>query len=131
MRLNVYLPDELAATVRGRLPDLNVSAVLQDALRALLGCRHELIACAACATAIDKRRMIDDALSRFYMDLHWRLGELVNSDRGGTAEGAARIAKDVGERHQISAAGRLPLPRPSRALRQEQRVIDIDKERTA
>src|SRR2546423_8100958 len=99
MRVNVWLPDELNATIKRELPDVNVSAVLQRSLAALLECRHDELACSACASPIDRRQLIDNALSAFYLDLHWKLCELV--DRGGTAEAAARIAKDIACRHHV------------------------------
>jgi post-segregation antitoxin (ccd killing protein) len=122
-RLNVYLPDELAATVRATLPELNVSAVLQRGLQAALECRHHRMVCADCAAPVDHRELIDDALSSFFVDLYWKLHELV--DKGGSAEGAARIAKEVGGRHRVAAAARMPLPRASRAQHRAQRVVDL------
>lgn len=123
MRLNVYVPDELAASVKGRLPDLNVSALLQAALRDALGCDHAELVCSSCASGFDRRRYRDEQLSDFYSALLWALDPLAR--RGATVEGACRVVKDIGERHQISAASRLPLPRPSRAERARQRVLDF------
>lgn len=123
MRLNVYVPDELAATVKGRLPDLNVSAVLQAALRNALGCEHHELVCSTCASGFDRWGYRDEQLSAFYSAALWELDPLVR--RGATAEGAARVLKDVAMRQQISAAVRLPLPRPSRAERARQRVLDF------
>jgi hypothetical protein len=125
MRVNVWLPDELNATIKRELPDVNVSAVLQRSLAALLECRHDELACRECASPIDRRQLIDNALSAFYADLHWRLRDLV--ERGGTAEGAARIAKDVACRHRVSCAPNMPLPRPSREQRHRQRVLEFDR----
>jgi post-segregation antitoxin (ccd killing protein) len=123
VRVNVYLPDELNVAVRTRIPGVNVSAVLQRALQDLLECEHRRLVCAECASPIDMRERVDEALCSLYLDLHWRLVELV--DRGGTAEGAARIAKDVALRHRVSCAPNLPLPRPTRAQRQRQRVLEF------
>lgn len=123
MRVNVYLPDELNVAVRTRLPDVNISSVLQRALQQLLACEHRRLVCAECASPIDMRELVDEALCSLYLDLHWRLIELV--DRGGTAEGAARIAKDVALRHRVSCAPNMPLPRPSREQRRRQRVLEF------
>lgn len=116
-RVNVWLPEELHTTLHERLPSLNLSELVQSAIRGVLGCRHEELACATCAEPISRWKLIDDALGRFYDDLMWRLEEHLH--RGGTTEGTGRVMKDVAERHQISAAGRVPLPRLSRAQRQE------------
>ena len=115
MRVNVYLPDELAATIRASVPELNLSRALQDALRGLLSCRHDQLECSACAAKVDRGSFIDRALSAFYWDLVDELHRLV--DQGGTAEGAGRIAKDVAQRHQVSAARNAPLPRPPASRR--------------
>jgi hypothetical protein len=123
-RLNVWVPDELHATFRARLPEANVSRLLQEAMRGLLDCRHEQLACRRCAAPIDRRRLVDERLSEFYSDLLWSLEPLVN--RVGTAEGAARIAKDVALRFQIPGAEDVPLPRPSKANRQ--RAEDLEWE---
>jgi hypothetical protein len=115
LRVNVWIPDELAGSVKERLPELNVSAVLQEALRDRLGCRHDRTVCASCAASVDSWQLGTDRLERFYLDLLDGRRELILN--GGTAEGAARIAKDVGTRHQIGVAARQPLPRPTRAER--------------
>lgn len=118
MRVNVWLPDELVAAVREHLPDVNVSKTLQAALRSLLSCKHDRMVCAECAQPVDLAALLDEAKSAFYSQLRWELEALVNND--GTAEGAARVAKDVAVAHQITAA-KAPLPRPGRAQRQRQR----------
>lgn len=123
-RLSVYVPAELAETVRSRRPRLNVSKLLQTALVDALACRHDQLACARCAAEVDRIALRHDALDAFYVDLMWQLRELV--DRVGTAEGAARVAKDVGERHQIPAAARTTLPRPSRAQRRRHKITELD-----
>lgn len=58
---------------------------------------------------------IEDALDALYRDLLWVLEDLV--DRGGTAEGAARVLKAVAKRHGVRSADS-PLPRPSRRTRE-------------
>jgi hypothetical protein len=122
-RINVWVPDELASTVRRELPDVRMSSVLQRALASLLHCDHHVLVCAECASPVVLRELVDEALCAVYLDLHWRLVELV--DHGGTAEGAARIAKDVAVRHHVSCAKNLPLPRPTKAQRQRQRVLEF------
>lgn len=116
MRLNVWVPDELAVTVREAMPGVNVSKVLQDGLRSLLKCGHETVACADCGEPIDKAQLVDDALSAFYRQVWWELHDLVHAD--GTCEGAARVFKAVAEAHQISAAKRMSVPRPPRGKRE-------------
>ena len=128
-RVNVYVPDELDATVRSKLPDINVSQVLQRGLQAALECRHARLVCSECAFPVDHRELIDAALSKFFIDLLWALRNLV--DRGGTAEGAARIAKQIAMQHQVSAAKNAPLPRPSRAQRHANKVVDWFDARSA
>jgi hypothetical protein len=114
-RVNVWIPDELHRTVKRRLPRLNLSAVVQGALAAQLECAHEKLSCSSCSTAVDHRQLIDAALGRFYSDALWDIGNLGRI--GGTAEGAARVLKEVAGRHRISLASRLPLPRRTRAER--------------
>ena len=116
MRLNVTVPDRLIERVRTDLPDVNVSGVLQAALRSLLECDHERLSCATCETTVSRADLATTALDQLYRDLLWALEPLV--DRGGTAEGAARVAKSVGLEHGIPAAERVPLPRPNRAMRE-------------
>lgn len=126
MRLNVFIPDALHATFKKRFPRVNVSAICQAALAALLECRHDQLACAACATSIDRHELADRALSSFYSDVLDRLHPLVT--RGGTAEGAARVLRDVAGRHAITAALRIPLPRPTRGERTAYKVTPIPTE---
>jgi hypothetical protein len=49
----------------------------------------------------------------FYRDVLHELGE--HARRGGSAFGAAVVAKRVARAHGLAAAERLPLPRPTRA----------------
>lgn len=58
---------------------------------------------------------IPQAMEVLWKDMLWALEELV--DRGGTAEGAARVLKQVAVRHAIPGAEN-PLPRPSRRTRE-------------
>lgn len=114
-RVTLWVPDELEAAVRGDLDGLNWSAVLQEGLRARLGCRHDTVVCSWCAEPIDRLALADAAKGSLFLDTMDRVSELVR--RVGTAEGAARVALDVAQRHQVSAARDYPLPRPSRAER--------------
>ncbi|MCU1495376.1 MAG: hypothetical protein JWO62_3140 [Acidimicrobiaceae bacterium] len=50
---------------------------------------------------------------RFYAELLYELGE--HAQRGGSAFGAAAVAKRVARAHGLEAASRFPLPRPTRA----------------
>lgn len=125
-RVNLYVPDELLATVRDALPDLNASAVLQDGLRARLVCTHDELACRRCALPITRAAVSEPRIGEFWFDLWWALDGLIA--RGGTAEGAARVARDVGRRHQITAALRAPLPRPTRAERRRNTVAELPLE---
>lgn len=129
MRVNVWLPDELNDAVRAELPELNISNVLQEALRDRLGCRHDRAVCARCSAPLDPWSMANERLDRFYLDLIDALAELML--RPGTVEGACRVAKEIGERAQIPAASRRPLPRPSKAMRTALKVRDIDQPRRA
>ncbi len=123
--MNVWLPDELNDAVRAELPELNISNVLQEALRDRLGCRHDRAQCARCSAPLDPWSMANDRLDRFYLDLIDALGELMLRP-SGTVEGACRVAKEIGVRAQIPAAARRPLPRPSRAMRTALKVRDLD-----
>lgn len=116
MRVNVSVPDALMEQVRSDMPDLNVSAVLQKALRDLVECDHERMACADCGEDVD---VVD--IARESMGLLW--AELVHAwqplvDRGGTAEGAARVGKEVAVRMGAAGAERRALPRPPRHHRE-------------
>lgn len=122
-RLNVYLPDELAGEVKRRLPGLNVSETLQEALRALFECRHHRTVCAACSAPVDLHKAqeaaVRDLLVRFREALYPTI------QRGGTAEGAARVLWHQAELAGWSAATKIPLPRPTRAERHTQKVRDF------
>lgn len=115
-RVNVFVPDELLDLVRATLPTVNVSGLLQEALRELMRCDHKQVACARCAAPIELADLVDGPLSQFYGEALWALGELVHD--GGTAEGAAAVLKHVAQRHGVREADRRPLPRSTRANRQ-------------
>ena len=116
MRVNVYLPDDLGEKVRSELPDVNVSAVVQEALRHMLDCEHERLTCDGCGEVVDRSTVAGAAMADLWRDLLWAWEPLV--DRHGTAEGAARVARDVAVRHRVPRADRIPQPRPSRAMRE-------------
>ncbi|HUC37020.1 MAG TPA: hypothetical protein VMR97_07850 [Acidimicrobiales bacterium] len=129
MRLNVYLPDELATTVREKLPDIKMSGVLQEALRGLLGCHHAELCCRTCAIPITRAEITTEALDAFYAELSDRLDLLVR--RVGTAEGAAKVARDVARRHGIGFASWRALPRPTRGEREHQKQLAWELERAS
>jgi hypothetical protein len=112
MRVNVYVPDDLGERIKAHLPDVNVSAVLQDALRGLLDCGHERLRCDGCGELVDPEAVGGAALDAFYRELLWRWQELV--DNRGTAVGAAQVAKQVAVEMGVPGAERRPLPRPPR-----------------
>jgi post-segregation antitoxin (ccd killing protein) len=118
-RVTLSLPDELAELLRVQLPQLNISGVLQEALRARLACDHRTLACSRCSAPVSRFSLEDDALGRFYKAAMWELRELV--DEGGTVEGAARVLKRIAICHAVTEAEQYPLPRPSRQRREELR----------
>lgn len=122
-RLNVYLPDELAGEVKRRFPGLNVSETLQNALRALWECQHWHLACAACSEPVELHGAIDAAVTALFRDIYVAL--LPSMQRGGTAEGAARVMQHQAELAGWSGAAKVPLPRLTRAERHTQKVRDF------
>lgn len=112
-RANVYVPAELWAEVEEQLPDLNVSAMLQEALRSALRCDHDQVACTSCAAELSRADVAQAELEALYRDAMDRFEGLVRS--GGTATGAAKVFRDVGRIHGVAAADAMPLPRPTRA----------------
>jgi Arc/MetJ-type ribon-helix-helix transcriptional regulator len=127
MRVNVSLPDELYQALRERCPELNVSAVVQDALRALIDCQHDRGArCTVCAATIDL-----DGLTMVARSAAWRLvweaiGDGVRA--GWTMEGLARVARDRAMSHGVAEAQRWPLPRLTNAARALQRDTPVELE---
>lgn len=117
VRINVSVPDALIERVRAELPDLNVSGVLQSALRRLLECDHVRLVCGDCGEEVDPddAAIIADTLARFWRELLWAWQPLV--DKGGTAEGAARVAKRVAVEMGVPGAERIGIPRPPRNAR--------------
>lgn len=115
-RITAYLPDQLNAQVRAHLPGLNVSRVLRDALVERLECHHERLECQRCAAVVSPLEAADELLGRFYGDVWERVGELAR--RAGTAEGAVKALREVGEAYGVSAVARYPLVRSTRATRE-------------
>ncbi len=115
-RVTVYVPDELRARIREQLPGINLSKELQDALVGRLDCRHDELRCARCAARLDRLEAIDAALGRFYGELWEQLGALAH--RAGTAEGAVKVLREVGNDFGITDASRLPLVRSTKRARQ-------------
>jgi hypothetical protein len=116
VRVNVSVPDPLFEQVRENLPDLNVSGVLQDALRALLDCDHDRLVCACCDSPVSSDEVATTAQDRLYRALLAAWEPLVDSH--GTAVGAATVAKRVALEVGVPAADSLPLPRPARSMRE-------------
>lgn len=115
-RLNVYLPDELAETMRATLPGLNVSAVFRAAIEAVLDCPHEEWACADCGSHVDRDAVVRTEVERFYREAMERVEPLVFAV--GTAEGAAGALQDVARSWGVKTG---PRPRPTRAERERAR----------
>jgi hypothetical protein len=116
MRLNVYLPDDLGEKVRSEMPDLNLSGLLQQALRQALDCAHERWVCADCGEDVDTDEVCRGAMKELWDELWWSWEPLV--DRRGTAEGAAKVGRDVAVRMGVPGAAMRPLLRPTRAMRE-------------
>jgi hypothetical protein len=123
-RVTVWVPDELHATVRDELPELNWSAAMQRGLSASLECDHRELICRRCNHVADTELAAKQALGRFYGDALAALEPLIH--RLGTAEGAARILQGVAAVYGIPGAERIPLPRPSKS--QRRRTWEAPKE---
>lgn len=114
-RINVTLPDELAARVRAEMPGLNVSGVLQEALRDRIVCDHRELTCTCCGARVLRAELELTVLGAFYAEALWRLREPVA--RCATAEGAARVLADLARSWEVPEVDRTPLPRPTRSQR--------------
>jgi hypothetical protein len=123
-RRSVYVPGQLLDEVLDRIPDLNLSGVLQDALRELLGCEHEQLACRDCAAPLHRAAIVELTLTRFYGDMMEALGPLIR--RGGTAQGAAAKVREVATEWRVRLAIDAPAPRPTRAERSATKVKPVD-----
>jgi len=114
-RVNVTMPDELAVLVRESMPGLNLSGLLQDALRDLVQCPHSALTCACCGARTLRVELAAIALGSFYREVIWQLQEPVS--RCATAEGAARVLQSVARSWEVPDVDRTPLPRPTRSQR--------------
>lgn len=112
-RVNLYLPDELAAAVRDQLPGVNLSALLQEQLRARLACSHELVACVRCTAQIEASELARGPLWAFWREIAAAVEPIVF--RVGTATGTAAAAWGVARAHGIPVG---PNPRPTRSERE-------------
>lgn len=121
--MNLSVPSELLEEVRRQIPDLNLSAVLQEALREHLECTHERLGCARCGVPVSRDGIIDRALTYFYGDVQAALGPLVR--QGGTAEGAARKVREVAVEWQLRFAIETPAPSLTKAERVASRVKEL------
>lgn len=111
-RTTVWIPDELLERVRAERPDLNLSAIVQGALRELLDCPHDTLVCSACGELGLRDEIERAALGRFWRAVAVRLEPLI--DRRGTAEGAARLVREVAVAHGVIPAAAAPAQRPPR-----------------
>lgn len=112
-RVTVWVPDALDRARRAHLGHLRLSSLVQDAIRARLGCEHLQLACAVCGEPVDRGGLLSGAVVDFYRDAIGALGQLVA--RVGTAEGAARILQATARRWDLPGVESIPLPRPSRS----------------
>ncbi|HLY82058.1 MAG TPA: hypothetical protein VKQ71_03685 [Acidimicrobiales bacterium] len=112
--MTVTMGDELYQRVHDELPGLNVSALLQEALRARLKCSHDGLECRGCGARFGSTELVVGGMQRFYGEALNALDDLVYG-AGGTAEGAARVLRRVAERFGLEVSR--PLPRPTRAQR--------------
>jgi hypothetical protein len=122
-RVNVSVPIELLERIRAEHPSLNLSAVFQDGLRALVECPHEHLACARCGANLRHSAVAEEALGRFYIDLISALRKHIQ--REGTAEGFGRQMKALGEEHGVRLASELPLPTLTRIERHAAKVKEF------
>lgn len=119
-KLSVSVPDELIEAARTRHPAMNVSRVLQDALRVALDCPHHDLVCAGCGDELEAARLSRLALERFYVDAIRALEDLLW--RGGSVEGSARVLRRLALEHGLAdAVARVQLPRLSRGEREHRR----------
>jgi len=114
-RVSVSLPPELLEQARALHPDLNVSGLLQDALRALVSCEHEDLVCARCGTSVRDAAVAERALSRFYVDAMTLVHDHALAE--GTVIGLTRRLRDLARSYQLRIANELPMPGLTRAER--------------
>ncbi|HEV8674999.1 MAG TPA: hypothetical protein VGX21_13210 [Methylomirabilota bacterium] len=113
VQVTVWVPDDLDEARRALLPHVKLSVLVQDAIRARLGCEHLELACRLCSYPVDRAELIAEALGDFYRQALAALEPLVW--QVGTAEGAARILRKVARRRGVPGVEHLPLPRPARS----------------
>jgi hypothetical protein len=114
-RVNLTVPEELLVQFRQQAPGACLSQILRESLVQRLDCDHGYLQCEGCSKTFSFQQMAGAGAAKFLGELLWKFTELV--DRGGSAEGAARVAKDLGVRMQIPGAEGMSLPRPSRSAR--------------
>lgn len=115
--MSLTLPAELARAVREKFPRINYSKVLRDGLQAMLGCRHERLACVHCGNVETRWGLVGAELRQFLGDVLW--SDLVGLvDAGGTAEGAARLIRERAIRLGLPGAEALPVPKATRRTRE-------------
>lgn len=119
--VSVWIPNELAATVKAQLPRVNVSRTLQEALQRLLGCEHHELVCGACSTAIPRVDVVAPPLAAFYADVMGVISVLSRRP-GMTVEGVARAIREIGRNHGVAAADVTPLPALTDAERRSRRA---------
>lgn len=124
MRVNVYVPDDLAAEVRLRHPGINASQLYQDALRGLITCRHDVLVCSTCAAHLPSDTVVHRATDALFAGVMEAIEQLLY--RGGTAEGLAQVVTNVARRHNVRLAFSRPVPRLTRGEREA-----IEEERRA
>lgn len=119
-RLSLSLPEDLAIRIATERPGLNISALLQSALRGVLDdCAHDRWLCASCTAPIERRQVEDAAAGQLYRAAMVAIGDLVAVC--GTAEGAARLLRREGQKLGVELAFATPLPKPTRAEREAAR----------
>ena len=114
-RVNVTMPDELAALVRESMPGLNLSGLLQETLRTLIECPHSTLTCACCGASTTRVALVGIALGSFYREVIWQLQTPVAACQ--TAEGAARVVQSIARSWEVPDVDRTPLPRSTRSQR--------------
>jgi hypothetical protein len=131
-RVNVSVPDQLWRQVRAQLPGVNFSAVLRAGLVAHLRCTHDELVCEVCTGQVERRRMLDDVLGKFYDDAQWKLREHVAG--GGTLEGYGLVLKRLAQGYGVTKAATVPVVRSTRVERQralDAKVAELPDRRTA
>lgn len=119
-RLNVSVPDDLIDQARRAHPGMNVSKVLQDGLRSVLGCSHHgQLSCSTCGDAVPLHDLELAAVNRFYVAVMRLIADALYA--GYTVEGVARVVRTLGKHEGVPDAERIPLPKLSRSQREHNR----------